>query len=127
MTNDANISPDGAPVTTAHVGRQARVIALRGPIREHAVELLREHLHSALEAGVQELFVDLSEAESLTGPARELVASASYTLAGRGGVLLVWSRRLSPGEPTYVMAEVRDRALAELLPEGERAARRRLP
>ncbi|MCZ7589678.1 MAG: hypothetical protein M5U27_12670 [Gaiella sp.] len=127
MTNDANTPHDTLPVTTAHVGRRARVIALRGPIRAQAVEQLREHLLSALDGGVRELFVDISEAESLTSPARELIASASYTLADRGGVLLVWSRKVTLGEATYVMAEVRDRALAELMPEPEPATRRGRP
>jgi hypothetical protein len=86
---------------------------------------LREQLLAAIEAGVRELFLDLSEAESIGSPVHDLVAAASITLADRGGVLLAWSRKYSVDDATYVIADVRDSALDELMPHanetGERA------
>jgi anti-anti-sigma regulatory factor len=110
-------SQDAIHVTTVEVGRQAAVIVLRGVIRGRAVEQLREQLITAIEAGVRELFLDLSEVESIGSPVHNLVAAASMTLADRGGVMLTWSRKYTHGEPTYLMADIRDRALAELMPD----------
>lgn len=118
MTHGTTPSPGDGSVTTTHVGRHARVIVLRGAIRNGTVEALREHLLSAIEAGVRELFLDLSEAESVSPATHELVAAASSLLADRGGALLAWTRKDASGEPTYLMAEVRDRALGELMPRG---------
>jgi hypothetical protein len=70
----------------------------------------------AIEAGATEVLLDLSEIESIGSPVHDLIAATSITLADRGGVLLAWSRKYSLGEPTYVVAELRDRAIAELLP-----------
>ena len=122
MTPEAQ-SSDGsaAQVVTTDVGHRAQVIVLRGAIRGSAVDELRKRLLEAIEAGVREVFLDLSEVESVGSPVHDLVSAASITLADRGGVLLVWSRKYSVGEPTYVIADVRDRALAELMP-GARGA-----
>ena len=107
-------------ITALDVGHRARVIVLRGAIRDSAVDDLRQRLLAAIDAGVREVFLDLSEVESLGSPVHDLVSAASNTLADRGGVLLVWSRKYTVGEPTYVIADVRDRALAELMPDAER-------
>lgn len=116
MTRDPDTRTDGAPVTTVSVGLHAQVIVLRGAIREHAVEELRTQLHAALESGVRELFIDVSDAEVITSPVHDLVSAAGLTLADRGGVLLAWGRTHAGDDLTYVMAEVRDRALGELMP-----------
>jgi anti-anti-sigma regulatory factor len=125
VTPEPHSPHNGAqPVTTVEVGPRARVIVLRGTIRGGAVDALREELLAAIEGGVREVFVDLSEVESVGSPFHDLVSAASVSLADRGGVLLVWSRKYAAGEPTYVVADIRDRALAELVP-GERGSARR--
>lgn len=125
MTHGQDSSPGGAEqITTVDVGHRAQVIVLRGSIRGGAVDDLREQLLAAISAGVREVFLDLSEVDSIGSPVHDLVSAASVTLADRGGVLLAWSRRYSPGEPTYVIADVRDRALAELVPDARGSARR---
>jgi anti-anti-sigma regulatory factor len=111
-------------LTTADVGVRARVIVLRGNIRGDAVDELREELLAAIEGGVREVFVDLSDVESVGSPFHDLVSAASITLADRGGVLLVWSRKYTAGDPTYVVADIRDRALAELMPRERRSPAR---
>jgi anti-anti-sigma regulatory factor len=111
-------------ITTVDVGHRAQVIVLRGAIRGPVVDELREQLLAAIESGVREVFLDLSEVESVGSPVRDLVSAASITLADRGGVLLVWSRKYAVGEPTYVIAEVRDWALAELMPSARDWSRR---
>ncbi len=110
-------------VTTVPVGHLAAVIVLRGAIRGDAVEQLREQLLGAIDAGVRELFLDLSEVESIGSPVHDLVAAASTALADRGGVLLAWSRKYTHDEPTYVMADVRDRALWEVMAQVPGAAK----
>jgi anti-anti-sigma regulatory factor len=125
MTPEPHSPSNGAqPVTAVVVGPRAGVIVLRGTIRGSAVDALREQLLAAIEGGVREVFVDLSEVESVGSPFHDLVSAASVSLADRGGVLLVWSRKYAAGEPTYVVADIRDRALAELMP-GERRSTRR--
>jgi anti-anti-sigma regulatory factor len=120
MTREAHSATHGTqPVTTADVGPRARVIVLRGTIRGDAVDDLREQLLTAIEGGVREVFLDLSDVESVGSPFHDLVSAASITLADRGGVLLVWSRKYASGEPTYLVADIRDRALAELLPRAQ--------
>jgi anti-anti-sigma regulatory factor len=117
MTREPDSSrTSGEQITTVDVGHRAQVIVLRGAIRGSAVDDLRERLLAAIAAGVREIFLDLIEVESITSPVHDLVSAASITLADRGGVLLVWSRRDAVGEATYVIADVRDRALAELMP-----------
>ena len=116
MSSDPDTRQDGAAVTTVCVGLHARVIVLRGAIGERALEELRTQLHAAIEAGVRELFIDVSDAETITSQVHELVTAASLTLADRGGVLLAWGRKHAGDDPTYVMAEVRDRALGDLMP-----------
>ncbi len=111
--------------TTVDVGHRSQVIALRGTIRGDAVDDLREMLLAAIDAGVREIVLDLTDVESLGSPVHDLVSAASITLADRGGVLLVWSRKYAVDEPTYVITDVRDRALAELMPNAEGARRRR--
>jgi anti-anti-sigma regulatory factor len=124
MTPERPSPHAGRPVTTVGVGPRACVIVLRGTIRGSAVDTLREQLLAAIDAGVREVFVDLSEVESVGSPFHDLVSAASVSLADRGGVLLVWSRKYAAGEPTYVVADIRDRALAELMPR-ERGSTRR--
>lgn len=125
MTREANSPIHGTPpVTTVDVGPRARVIVLRGDFRGDAVDDLREQLLAAIEGGVREVFVDLSDVESVGSPFHDLVSSASITLADRGGVLLVWSRKYTAGDPTYVVADIRDRALAELMPRERRSPAR---
>lgn len=117
MTPEPHSSRGSAEqITTVDVGHRAQVIVLRGVIRGGAVDDLRERLLAAIAAGVREVFLDLSEVESIGSPVHDLVSAASITLADRGGVLLVWSRKYAVGEPSYVIADVRDRALAELMP-----------
>lgn len=116
MAPETQTSRPEEQVTTTDLGHGARVIALRGAIRGGAVDELRDRLLAAINAGAREVVVDLTDVESLGSPVHDLVAAASVTLADRGGVLLVWSRRYAVGEPTYVMTDVRDRAIAELMP-----------
>lgn len=124
MTPEPDSSPSSTEqITTVDVGHRAQVIVLRGAIRGSAVDDLREQLLAAISAGVREVFLDLSEVESIGSPVHDLVSAASITLADRGGVLLVWSRKYAVGEPTYVIADVRDRALAELMPSARGSAR----
>ena len=124
MAPETQTSRREEQVTTTDLGHGARVIALRGAIRGGAVDELRDRLLAAIDAGAREVVVDLTDVESLGSPVHDLVAAASVTLADRGGVLLVWSRRYAVGEPTYVMTDVRDRAIAELMPNRGRARRR---
>ena len=123
MTSETRSSHGEGQLTTIDVGHRARVIVLRGAIRDSAVGELRERLLAAIDAGVREVVLDLSDVESLGSSVRDLVSAASITFADRGGVLLVWSRKYAAGDQTYVITEVRDRALAELTPAG-RASRR---
>ena len=105
--------PAPSAVTSVHVGREARLVVLRGAIRDRETEDLRRELVAAIDAGVRGLLVDLSEVDSLSVAAQELVESASATLADRGGVLLAWSAKESVGRPTFVLSELRDGALAD--------------
>jgi anti-anti-sigma regulatory factor len=104
------------PVHTVALGRHARVIVLRGRISDAAEEELRSQLLSAIDEGVHGLLVDLSEADSISASAHEIVRAASVTLDDRGGVLLAWRWSGSADEPTYVLAELRDHSVAELVP-----------
>jgi anti-anti-sigma regulatory factor len=103
-------------VTTIHLGRHARVIVLRGRIRDRAEEELRAQLLAAIDEGVHGLLVDLSEAHSISTSAHGLVRAASVTMDDRGGALLAWRWNGSADEPTYVLAELRDRGVADLVP-----------
>jgi anti-anti-sigma regulatory factor len=124
MTREPHSSHSSAEqITTVDVGHRAQVIVLRGAIRGRVVDELREQLLATIESGVREVFLDLSEVESVGSPVHDLVSAASITLADRGGVLLVWSRKYAVGEPTYVIAEVRDWALAELMPSARDSSR----
>jgi len=116
MAPDSQTSRDEGQLTATDLGRGAQVIVLRGSVRGTAVDELRERLLTAIEAGVREIVLDLTDVESIGSRVYELISAASITLADRGGVLLVWSRKYAVGEPTYVIADVRDRALAELMP-----------
>lgn len=114
MTTDPHPTTDRGPVTTVALGHGAEKIVLRGAIGGRAVDELRSRLRAAIERGVRELFLDLSDVESVAAPVFDLVASASLELADRGGVLVVWHREDATGEATYVIADVGGRALAEL-------------
>jgi hypothetical protein len=103
-------------VSTITLGRRARVIVLRGRIRDAAEDLLRAQLIAALEEGVQGMLLDLTRADSITASAHEVVRAASLTLADRGGVLLAWRWNGSVSDPTYVLAELRDHGISELVP-----------
>ena len=127
MPSDTGSSRSGGHFTTIDVGRRARVIVLRGVIRDAAVDELRERLLAAIEAGIREVVLDFSEVESLGSPVHDLVSAASVTIADRGGVLLVWSRKYAAGEPAYVITEIHDRALADLMATGQSTSRARSP
>jgi anti-anti-sigma regulatory factor len=104
------------PVTTIDLGRHARVIVLRGRIDDRVEEQLRAQLLAAIDEGVHGVLVDLSEADSISAAAHEIVRAASVTLDDRGGVLLAWRWNGSADEPTYVLAELRDHGVAGLVP-----------
>ena len=115
-TVDTHVPQREAQLASIDVGRRARVIVLRGVIRDTAVDELRDRLSAALEAGIREVVLDLRDVESVAPPVHELVSAASIAFADRGGVLLAWSRKRSGGEPVYLITELDDRALAELTP-----------
>jgi anti-anti-sigma regulatory factor len=118
MTSDRR-SPEGdGQLTAIDFGHRARVIVLRGVIRDTLVDELRARLLTAIEGGVREVVLDLSDVESFGASVHDLVSAASITFADRGGVLLVWSRRDVAGDQTYVITEVRDRAFPTLAPSG---------
>jgi anti-anti-sigma regulatory factor len=102
-------------VTTIQLGSHARVIVLRGRIGDQAADELREQLISAIEEGVQGVLVDLSEADSISVSAHEIVRAASMTLDDRGGALLAWRWNGSVDEPAYVLAEPRDHGVGGLV------------
>lgn len=104
------------PVTTVELGRHARVIVLRGRISGGAEEQLREQLLAAIDEGVNGVLVDLSETDSISAAAHDIVQAASLTLDDRGGVLLAWRWNGSVERPTYVLAELRDHSVSELVP-----------
>jgi anti-anti-sigma regulatory factor len=115
-------------VTTIHLGPHARVIVLQGRISGRAEAELREQLLAAIDDEVHGLLVDLSEADSISASAHDIVKATSLTLDNRGGVLLAWRWNGSVEEPTYVLAELRDHGVAELVTveagagdDGERA------
>jgi anti-anti-sigma regulatory factor len=110
--HDADLS---TPVTTIALGSHARVIVLRGRIGGRAADELRDELISAIEEGVQGVLVDLSEADSISVSAHEIVRAASVTLDDRGGALLAWRWNGSVEEPAYVLAEPRDHGVAGLV------------
>ena len=120
-------SDPSSSVTTIHLGPHARVIVLRGRIRDRAEDALREQLLAALDEGTHGLLMDLSEAHSISSSAHDIVRAASLTLDDRGGVLLAWRWNGSADEPTYVLAELRDHGMSELVPgdtgAGDRGAR----
>jgi anti-anti-sigma regulatory factor len=104
-----------SPVTTIQLGPHARVIVLRGRIRGRAESELRDQLLAAIAGEVHGLLIDLSEADSISASAHEIVKAASLTLDDRGGVLLAWRWNGSVEEPTYVLAELRDHGMAGLV------------
>lgn len=104
-----------SPVSTIHLGPHARVILLRGRIRGRAEAQLREQLLAAIDEEVHGLLIDLSEADSISASAHDMVRATSLTLDNRGGVLLAWRWNGSVEEPTYVLAELRDHGMAELV------------
>jgi hypothetical protein len=118
MTRDTSSSSAGAQITAVPLGGRTRAIVMRGAIRGEIAEELRGELRAAIDEGVRELVLDLSEVESISSPTRDLVAAAGTTLARRGGVLLVWWEKDGSAEPGYVMAEVREQALASLMTDG---------
>ncbi|HET8743818.1 MAG TPA: STAS domain-containing protein [Gaiella sp.] len=103
-------------VSTIALGRRVRVIVLRGRICAGAEDELREQLIAALEEGAQGVLLDLTRADSISVSAHEVVRAASLTLDDRGGVLLAWRWNGSIEEPTYVLAELRDHDVSELVP-----------
>jgi anti-anti-sigma regulatory factor len=104
------------PVTTIQLGNHARVIVLRGRISGGAEEELRAQLVAAIDEGVKGVLVDLSEAASISESAHGIVRAASVALDDRGGILLAWRWNGSADEPAYVLAELRDQEVAELVP-----------
>jgi hypothetical protein len=127
MPNDMCSSKRGGQLTAIDFGHRARVIVLRGVVRDTVVDELRERLLAAIEDGVREVVLDLSDAESVGAPVNDLVSAAGITFADRGGVLLVWSRKDADGDQTYVITEVRDRALAQPAPFGRSCRQGRRP
>jgi anti-anti-sigma regulatory factor len=113
------------PVATIQLGSHARVIVLRGRISDSAEEELRVQLLAAIDDGVKGVVVDLSEADSITESAHEIVRAASVTLDDRGGILLAWRWNGSTDEPAYVLAELRDREVSELVPVDARNGEQR--
>lgn len=104
-----------SPVTTIQLGPHARVIVLRGRIHGRAEAELRTQLLAALDQEVHGLLIDLSEADSISESAHDIVRATSLTLDNRGGVLLAWRWNGSVEEPTYVLAELRDHGMGELV------------
>jgi anti-anti-sigma regulatory factor len=105
-TSQATSEREGVRVSRR---RTTWVIAVRGAVGGETASALRDSLLSAIQQGVKEVVLDISEAAAISGPAHELIAAASSTLADRGGSLLVWnSSSAVPGEDaTFVMREVR--------------------
>jgi hypothetical protein len=84
------------------------VIAVCGAVSGETASALRDSLVSAIHEGVHEVVLDISEAAAISGPANELIAAASSTLADRGGTLLVWTSGGGAGDDaSFVMREVR--------------------
>jgi hypothetical protein len=110
-------------VSTIVLGRRARVIVLRGRIGAGAEDDLREELLAALGDRVEGVLLDVTGADSITTSAHEIVRAASLTLGERGGVLLAWRWNGSVEDPTYVLSEVRDHGISELVPIEVDAAR----
>ena len=104
------------PVSTIVLGRRARVIVLRGRIRAGAEDDLRRELLAALDERVEGVLLDLTGADSITTSAHKIVRAASLMLGDRGGVLLAWRWNGSVDDPTYVLSEVRDHGISELVP-----------
>ena len=103
-----------AVVDAVALGQRAEVILLRGAITGRAVDELRARLLAAIGRGVRELFLDLREVEKLDVTVYDIVSAASLALADQGGMLVVWTREDATGAATYVIADVRGRALTEL-------------
>jgi anti-anti-sigma regulatory factor len=101
-------------VTAIALGERTEVILLRGAIAGRAVDELRTRLLAAMERGVHELVLDLSDVEKLDGAVHDLVSATSRAMSDQGGVLVVWRREDATGAATYVIADVRGRALTEL-------------
>ena len=127
MTSDMRSSQSEGQFTTIDVRRRARVIVVRGVIRGAAVDELRERLLAAIEAQNAGGRPRLERGREPRLARARPGLPESVTFADRGGVLLVWSRKYTAGEPTYVITEVHDQALAALMPprRSTRRARRR--
>lgn len=87
--------------------RTTWVIAICGAVSGETASALRDSLVSAIHEGVHEVVLDISEAAAISGPANELIAAASSTLADRGGTLLVWTSGGAEDDASFVMREVR--------------------
>jgi hypothetical protein len=107
-------------VETMLTGPRSRVIVLTGRISGAAVEDLRRQLLAAAESDALEVSLDLRCAQSVSPIVERLVAAASAVLAARGGVVLAWSRVYTArGAHAYVVVDVRDRGVLELMPRAE--------
>ena len=93
MAPETQTSRPEEQVTTTDLGHGARVIALEAPSAAARSTSSASGSSRRSTAGAREVVVDLTDVESLGSPVHDLVAAASVTLADRGGVLLVWSRR----------------------------------
>ncbi len=119
---NAAAAVEPASVETVDVGPATRVIVLRGAILDEAEDALRAELIEAIEGAARVILLDLSRVESLTPTAHALVAAASVTLADRGGSLLAWSEKHADGSPAYLIADVRDRGIGELIGSGNQSS-----
>ncbi len=119
---------DISSIETVEAGRGTRILVLRGAINGRADTTLRKEMLGALESGANVVLLDLSRVESLSTAAYDLIAAASATLADRGGTVLAWSQKHDDGSPTYLIADVRDRGIRELIaderPTGGASGRR---
>lgn len=88
--------------------RGTGVFVLRGAIGGELVDELGEALRGAIDEGLDAIVLDLGEVDAVSSSARDVVASASSTLADRGGRLLAWAPKDASDGSSYVMRELRD-------------------
>jgi hypothetical protein len=85
-------------------------------IRAGAEDDLRKELLAALDERVEGVLLDLTGADCISTSAHKIVRAASLMLRDRGGVLLAWRWNGSVDDPAYVLSEVRDHGISELVP-----------
>jgi hypothetical protein len=107
--------------------RGTGVFVLRGVIGGELVDELGEALWAAIDEGLAAVVLDLGEVEAVSSSARDVVASASSTLADRGGRLLAWAPKDASDGASYVMRELRDGSELAPLVVDEHADGKRQP